>query len=57
MYFILSLMMVGAMWCSSLKTSDVLEVRAAETWVPGMVTTDVGGIGRCGKDRTTLKSF
>ena len=44
MYFILSLMMIGAMLCSSLKTSDVLEVKAAEAWVPGMVTTDVGGI-------------
>ena len=44
MYFILSLIMIGAMLCSSLKTSDVLEVKAAETWVPGMVTTDVGGI-------------
>lgn len=44
MYFILSLMMIGAMLCSSLKTSDVLAVKAAEAWVPGMVTTDVGGI-------------
>lgn len=37
-------MMLGAMLCSSLKTSLVLEVKAAEAWVPGMVTTDVGGI-------------
>ena len=44
MYFILSLMMTWAMSCSSLKTSDVLEVKAAEAWVPGMVTTDVGGM-------------
>lgn len=44
MYFILSLMMIDAMLCSSLKTSDVLEVKAAEAWVPGMVTTDVDGI-------------
>ena len=44
MYFILPLMMIGAMLCSSLKTSDVLEVKAAEAWVPGMVTTDVGGM-------------
>lgn len=32
------------MLCSSLKTSDVLEVKAAEALAPGMVTTDVGGI-------------
>ena len=44
MYFILSLMMIGAMMCSSLKTSDVLEVKAAEALAPGSVTTDVGGI-------------
>ena len=44
MYFILSLMMIGAMLCSSLKTSDVLAVKAAEALAPGMVTTDVGGI-------------
>ena len=44
MYFILSLMMIGAILCSSLKTSLVLEVKAAEAWAPGMVTTDVGGI-------------
>ena len=44
MYFILSLIMIGAMLCSSLKTSDVLEVKAAEAWAPGIVTTDVGGI-------------
>ena len=44
MYFILSLMMIGAMLCSSLKTSDVLVVKAAEACVPGMVATDVGGI-------------
>lgn len=44
MYFILSLMMIGAMSFSSLKTSDVLEVKAAEAWAPGMVATDVGGI-------------
>ena len=43
MYFVLSLIMIGAMLCSSLKTSDVLEVKAAEAWVPGMMTTDVGG--------------
>ena len=41
MYFILSLMMIGAMLCSSLKTSDVLEVKAAEAWVPWMLWTDV----------------
>ena len=44
MYFILSLMMIGAMLCSSLKTSDVLEVKAAEAWAPGMLWTDIGGI-------------
>jgi len=44
MYFMRSLMKMGAMSFSSLKTSDVLEVKAAETWVPGIVTTDVGGI-------------
>ena len=44
MYFMRSLMKIGAMLCSSLKTSNVLEVKAAEAWVPGMVTTDVGGI-------------
>ena len=44
MYFILSLMMIGAMLCSSLKTSDVLEVKAAEALAPGMVATDVGGM-------------
>ena len=43
MYFILSLMMIGAMLCSSLKTSDVLGVKAAEAWRPGMVATDVRG--------------
>ena len=37
-------MMIGAILCSSLKTSDVLEVKAAEALAPGMVTTDVGGI-------------
>lgn len=41
MYFILSLIMIGAMLCSSLKNSDVLVVKAAEAWVPGMVTTDI----------------
>ena len=35
MYFVLSLIMIGAMLCSSLKTSDVLVVKVAETWVPG----------------------
>ena len=44
MYFVLSLIMIGAMSFSSLKTSDVLVVKAAEAWLPGMVTTDVGGI-------------
>ena len=32
---------LGAMLCSSLKTSDVLEVKAAEALAPGMVWTDV----------------
>ena len=41
MYFVLSLIMIGAMSFSSLKTSDVLEVKAAEAWAPGMVWTDV----------------
>lgn len=41
MYFVLSLIMIGAMLCSSLKTSDVLEVKAAEAWAPGMLWTDV----------------
>ena len=44
MYLILSLMMIGAMSCSSLKTSDVLEVKAAALLVPGIGATDVGGI-------------
>ena len=44
MYFILSLLMMGAILCSSLKTSDVLEVKAAEALAPGMVTTEVGGM-------------
>lgn len=39
-----SLMKIGAMSFSSLKTSDVLVVKAAEAWAPGMVATDVGGI-------------
>ena len=43
MYFILSLMMIGAMLCSSLKTSLVLGVKTAEAWRLGMVATDVGG--------------
>ena len=41
MYFVLSLIMIGAMLFSSLKTSDVLEVKDAEAWAPGMVWTDV----------------
>ena len=53
MYFILSLMMIGAMLCSSLKTSDVLEVKAEEAWVPGMVTTDVDGI----KEKSLISCF
>ena len=44
MYFMRSLMKIGAMLCSSLKTSDVLEVKVADLLVPGMVTTDVGGM-------------
>ena len=44
MYFMRSLMKIGAMSFSSLKTSDVLVVKAAEAWVSGMVATDVGGI-------------
>ena len=44
MYFMRSLMTIGAMLCSSLKTSEVLAVKAAEALAPGMVTTDVGGI-------------
>ena len=43
MYFMRSLMKMGAMSFSSLKTSDVLAVKAAEALAPGMVTTDVGG--------------
>ena len=39
-----SLMKMGAMSFSSLKTSDVLVVKAADLLVPGMVTTDVGGM-------------
>ena len=35
---------MGAMLCCSLKTSLVLGVKAAEAWVLGRVTTDVGGI-------------
>ncbi len=41
MYFMRSLMKIGAMSFSSLKTSDVLVVKAAEAWVPGMLWTDV----------------
>ena len=44
MYFMRSLMKIGAMSLSSLKTSDLLVVKAAEAWVQGMVATDVGGI-------------
>lgn len=44
MYFMRLLMKIGAMLCFSLKTSDVLVVKAAETWASGIVTTDVGGI-------------
>lgn len=44
MYFMRSLIKIGAMSFSSLKTSEVLVVKAAEVWVPGMVATDVGGI-------------
>ena len=44
MYFMRSLMKIGAMSFSSLKTSEVLVVKAAEAWVTGMVATDVGGI-------------
>ena len=43
MYFILSLMMIGAMLCSSLKTSEVLEVKTAALLVPGIGATDVRG--------------
>ena len=43
MYLILSLMMIGAMLCYSLKTSDVLAVKAAALLVPGIGATDVGG--------------
>ena len=49
-------MMIGVMWRSSLKTSDVLEVKAAEEWAPGMLWTyvnvSVSGIicCFCGKD-------
>lgn len=46
-------MMIGAMLCSSLKTSDVLEVKAAEAWAPGMVWTDVGGI----KEKSLMSCF
>lgn len=38
------MVLIGAILCSSLKTSDVLEVKAVEAWAPGMVTTYVGGI-------------
>lgn len=41
MYFMRSLMKIGAMSFSSLKTSDVLVVKVAEAWVPGMLWTDV----------------
>ena len=44
MYCIRSVMNTGAMLCCSLKTSLVLGVKAAALLVPGMVTTDVGGI-------------
>ena len=33
----------GAMSCSSLKTSDVLVVKAAALFIPGIGATDVGG--------------
>lgn len=41
MYFVLSLIMIGAMSFSSLKTSEVLVVKAADAWAPGIVTTEV----------------
>jgi hypothetical protein len=53
MYLILSLMMIGAMLCYSLKTSDVLEVKAAALLVPGIGTTDVGGV----KEKSLMSCF
>ena len=53
MYLILSLMMIGAMSCSSLKTSDVLMVKAAALFVPGIGTTDVGGV----KEKSLISCF
>ena len=46
-------MMIGAMLCSSLKTSDVLEVKAAEALALGMMTTDVDGI----KEKSLISCF
>ena len=46
-------MMIGAMLCSSLKTSLVLGRKAAEALAPGMVTTDVGGI----KEKSLISCF
>ena len=53
MYFILSLMMIGAMLCSSLKTSDVFWMKAAALLVPGIGTTDVGGV----KEKSLISCF
>ena len=44
MYCILSVMKTGAMLCSSLKTSEVLGVKAVDLLVPGIMTTNVEGI-------------
>ena len=46
-------MKMSAMLCSSLKTLLVLVVKAAEAWLPGMVTTDVGGM----KEKSLISWF
>ena len=53
MYCILSVMKRGAMLCSSLKTSEVLGVKAVDLLVPGRVTTEVGGM----KEKSLISCF
>lgn len=47
------LMMIEAMLCSSLKTSDVLGAKAVAMLVPRIGTTDVGGV----KEKSLISCF
>lgn len=53
MYFMRSVMKTVAMSRSSLKTSLVLVVKAADLLVPGRVTTEVGGM----KEKSLISCF